>query len=91
MFEENYGDTMIQNILDLEQIIDDKSKLITIVFRESFRLLGLFRDKHYEEYKFPTFFSRHPRPSFECSCQKIIQVKLTIVNRKITYHVTNIF
>jgi hypothetical protein len=44
--EENYGDTMVQNILDLEQIIDDKSKSITIVPRESFRLLGLFCDKH---------------------------------------------
>jgi hypothetical protein len=57
LVEENYGDTMVQNILDLEQIIDRKSKSIIIVPRESFRLFGLFHDKHYEEYNFPTFFS----------------------------------
>jgi hypothetical protein len=70
--EENYGDTMVQNILFPKQIIDNKSKSITIVLGESFRFLGLFHDKHYEEYNFPNFFSRHPRPSFECSCQKFI-------------------
>jgi hypothetical protein len=82
---------MVLNILDPEQIIDDKYKSITIVPKESFRLLGFFCDKHYEEYNFPTSFFGYPRPSFECSCQKFIQVELTSVNWKITSHVTNIF
>jgi hypothetical protein len=43
---------MVQNILDPKQIIDDKSKPIIIFLGESFRLLGLFHDKHSKEYLF---------------------------------------
>jgi hypothetical protein len=36
-------------------------------------------------------FYGNPRPFFICSYQKIIQVELTIVTRKFTYHITNIY
>ncbi len=82
MFEENVekncGDTMVQNILDTKQIIDDKFKSITITLGESSRPYGLFRDKHYEEYNFPTLFFGHPRPSFECSYQKIYKLNYEV-------------
>jgi hypothetical protein len=45
---------------------------MTIALGESFRPLGLFHDKHYKKYNFPTLFFGHPRPSFECSHQEII-------------------
>jgi len=36
------------------------------------------------------FFGRS-RPTFECSYQKVRQAKLTSINIKFTYHITNIF
>ncbi len=76
MFEEiaenTYGDTMVQNILDLEQIINDKFKSITIFLGEKLKPIDLFHDKHYEECKFSTLFFGHPRPTFQYLYQKII-------------------
>ncbi len=40
--------------------------------------------------KFPTLFFGHPRPCFQCSYKKIIQLELTNVNKKTAYHVINI-
>jgi hypothetical protein len=54
--EKNFGETLVQNILNLEQIIDDDSKNLTIAPREGFQSLGLFCDPYSKEYNFPTFF-----------------------------------
>jgi hypothetical protein len=85
IFEEiaknNWGNTIFQNLLNRNQIIDDKSKPIIISLGESF-IVKLFIDKHYKEYNFPTLFFGYPRPSFECSYQKIVQAKLTRINKK---------
>jgi len=45
----------------------------------------------FEEYNFPTLFYGNLRPSFTCSYQKIIQVELTNVTRKLAYHIMNIY
>jgi hypothetical protein len=54
--EENFKETLVQNILNLEQIIDDDSKTLIIVPREGFQPLGLFCDPYSKEYNFPTLF-----------------------------------
>ncbi len=54
--EENFGETLVQNILNLEQIIDDDSKTLTIAPREDFQPLGLFCDPYSKEYNFPRLF-----------------------------------
>jgi hypothetical protein len=82
-------DTLIQNILEPENIIDDDS--IAIALGENFRPLGLFRDHHSEEYNFPTLFFGHQRPDFKLSYQKVAQAELTSVNRKFAYHISNLF
>jgi hypothetical protein len=41
IIEENSGETLVQNILNHEQIIDGDSKTLTIPLRESFRPLGI--------------------------------------------------
>ncbi len=42
--------------LNLEQIIVDDSKTLTIAPREGFQPLGLFCDPYSKEYNFPTLF-----------------------------------
>ncbi len=82
----------MQNILSLEHVIDNNDKLLTIAPREGSQLLGLFHDAHFEKYNFPTiFYGPHPRPSLACSYQKIVQAKLISINKKFTYHISNIF
>jgi hypothetical protein len=54
IIEKNYGEKLIQDILNHEQIIDDNCKSLVIAPREGFQPLGLFCDKHFEEYNFPT-------------------------------------
>jgi hypothetical protein len=83
-------DTLIQNILEPEQIFDDDDS-IAIAPGENFRPLGLFRDLHSEEYNFPTLFFGHQRPDIKLSYQKIAQAELTSTNRKFAYHITNLF
>jgi hypothetical protein len=80
----------VQNILSLELVIDDNDKSITIAFGKGFQPLGLFYDAHFEEYSFPTLFYGHLRPSLACFYQKIVQVKLTSINKKFAYHISNI-
>ncbi len=38
----------MQNILNLEHVIDDNDKSLTIVLGKCFQPLGLFRDAHSE-------------------------------------------
>jgi hypothetical protein len=72
---------MFQNLLNRNQIIDDKSKPIIISLGESF-IVKLFIDKIIRNIIFQHCFL-YPRPSFECSYQKIVQAKLTSINKKI--------
>jgi hypothetical protein len=74
---------MVQHIIHLVEIINDESKSITIIPRENLKPLGLFHDKYFEEYNFPTLFFGHSRPTFECSYQKTIQAKLTILTKNL--------
>jgi hypothetical protein len=61
-------------------------KTLTIVPWKGFWAFGLFCD-----HNFPTLFYGNPIPFFMCLYQKIIQVKLTSINIKFAYHVTNIY
>ncbi len=79
-------DKLIQNILNVEQIIDDNDKYVTITPCEGFWPLWLFHDTHSEKYNFLTLFLGHARPSLTCSYRKIVQAKLTNTNRKFAYH-----
>lgn len=79
-------DKLIQKKLNVEQIIDDNDKYVTITPGEGFWPLGLFHDTHCEKYNFLTLFLGHARPSLTCSYQKIVQAKLTNTNRKFAYH-----
>jgi hypothetical protein len=83
--------TLMQNILSLEHVIDDNDKLLTITPIEGSQPLGLFCDAHSKKYNFPTIFYGHPRPSFACSYQKIVQAKLISINRKFACHISNIY
>ncbi len=65
--DEDCTDTLVQNILSLEHVIDGNDKSPTIVPRKKIQLLGLFCDAHSKEYNFPTLFYGHPRPSLACS------------------------
>ncbi len=46
-------DTLVENILNSEHIIDDNQNLITIVLGEGFQPLGLFCDIHSKNNNFP--------------------------------------
>ncbi len=84
-------DKLIQKKLNVEQIIDDNDKYVTITPGEGFWPLGLFHDTHCEKYNFLTLFLGHARPSLTCSYQKIVQAKLTNTNRKFAYHLQTYF
>jgi hypothetical protein len=45
-----------QNVLDVEQMIDDDWRLLTIALIESFWLLRLFCDKYVKNNNFSTLF-----------------------------------
>ncbi len=62
----------MKNILNVEQIVDDNDKSITIAPRKGFQAFGLFHDVHSEEYKFLTLFFGHSKPSLGCTYQKFI-------------------
>jgi hypothetical protein len=79
--KENFKETLVPNILNLERTIDDDSKTLTISPKKGFQPLKLFYDPYSEEYNFPTLFYGNPRPSFTCSYQKIVEFELTNVNR----------
>jgi hypothetical protein len=81
----------VQNILNVEQIVDDNDKSITIAPRKGFQLLGLFHAIHSKEYNFPTLFFGHSRASLGFTYQIIIQAKLTSLYRKFTFHISNIY
>jgi hypothetical protein len=94
MFEvvdEDYTNTLVQNILSLGHVIENNDKLLTIALKEGSQPLGLFHDAHFKEYNFPTLFYGHPRPSLACYFQKIMQVELININRKFAYHISNIY
>jgi hypothetical protein len=80
--DEDYTNTLVQNILSLGHVIDNNDKLLTIALREGSQLFGLFRDAHFKEYNFPTLFYGHRRPSLACYYQKFMQVELININRK---------
>ncbi len=88
VIEKNDSDTLIQDILKPEQIIDGNCKSLTIAHGKGFQSFGLFCDKHFNKYNFPTLFFEHERLSFNCSYQKIIKVELTSANKKFAYHIT---
>lgn len=69
---------------------DDSDKSVTISPRQGFLPLGLFRNTYIEEYNYPTLFFSHLRPHISCSYQKMTQVELSNVKRKIAYHITNV-
>jgi hypothetical protein len=70
VIEKNDSDTLIQDILKHEQIIDGNCKSLMIAHGKGFQHPGLFCDKHLKIYNFPTLFFEHERSSFNCSCKK---------------------
>jgi len=44
ILDEEYTDTLMQNILNLEHVIDDNEKSRTIALKKGSQLLGLFCD-----------------------------------------------
>jgi hypothetical protein len=89
--DEDCTNTLMQNILSHEHFIDNNEKSLAIVPREGYQPFGLFHDAHFEEYIFSTLFHGHLNPSFESYYQKIVQEKLININRKIAYHISNIY
>jgi hypothetical protein len=69
--------------LNLEQIIDNDSKTLTIVVGGGFWPFGLFYDPYSKKYNFPTLFYDNSTPSFTYPYQKIIQAEFTNVNKKL--------
>jgi hypothetical protein len=69
--DEDYRDTLVQNILSFKHVIDNNDKSLTIALREGSQPLGLLHDAHSKEYNFPTLFYGHPRPSLACSYQRL--------------------
>jgi hypothetical protein len=55
-FDEDCTNTLVQNILNLQHVIDNNDKSITIVLEEGFQPLGLFRDAHSKKYNCPHYF-----------------------------------
>jgi len=53
--------TLVENILNSEHIIDDNQDSITIVLGEGFQPLGLFCDIHSKNNIFPTLIFGHPK------------------------------
>ncbi len=49
IIEENCGKTLVQNILNPKQIIDDDLRILTVASREGFWPLGLFLDPYSKE------------------------------------------
>jgi hypothetical protein len=47
--DEDYTNTLVQNILSLEHVIDYNEKLLIIALRKGSQPLGLFHDAHFEE------------------------------------------
>jgi hypothetical protein len=74
MLEKDNTNTLIHNLLDAKQIINDNNKSLTIAPSEGFWLIGLFQDTYFEDYNFSTIFFGHSRPPLKCSYQKIAHV-----------------
>lgn len=70
---------------------DDNDNFVTISPRQGFLPLGLFQNTYIKEYNYPTLFFSHLRPHISSSYQKIAQVDLTNVNKKIAYHFIDMF
>jgi len=70
--DENYINTLLQNILSLEHVIDNNDKSLTIAFGKGSQPFGLFHDAHFEIYSFSTLSYGHPRPSLACFYQNIV-------------------
>jgi hypothetical protein len=49
IIEESCGKTLVQNILNPKQIIDDDLRILTVASREGFWPLGLFLDPYSKE------------------------------------------
>ncbi len=65
--DEDCIDTLVQNILNVEQVVDDNDKSIIIAPREGFQPFGLFHDVNLEEFKFSRLFFGHSKPSLRCT------------------------
>jgi len=76
ILEEENKNTFIHNFLDVEHIVRNNNKSLTIAPNEGFQLLRLFQDMYCKEYNFPTLFFGHSRPPLKCSYQKIPQEKI---------------
>jgi hypothetical protein len=74
----------------VEKMIDDDLRLLTIAFVNFFQPLGLFHDKCFEKIILQCYFLDIQDHIFNVHMKKI-QVKLTSVNKKIAYHVDNMF
>jgi hypothetical protein len=83
-----YSDTLIQDILKPEQIIDGNCKSLTIAHGEDFQPLGLFCDKHFKKITFQHYFLNMKNHLSIVYIKKIVQVELTSANRKLAYHIT---
>jgi hypothetical protein len=74
----------------METMIDNDLRLLTISLVKSFQPLGLFHDKYFEKIILQYYFLDIQHHIFNVHMRKI-QIKLTSVNKKIAYHVNNMF
>ncbi len=56
LVDEDWTNKLVQNILNLEHVINNNDKSMTIVPREGFQPFGLFHDAHSKEYNCSTLF-----------------------------------
>jgi hypothetical protein len=81
----------MQNILNLGHVIENNDKLVIIAPWEGTQPLWFFCDVHFEIYNFPTLFYGCPKQLVACSYQKIVQAYMISINRKFSYHTSNIY
>jgi hypothetical protein len=74
----------------VEKVIDNDLRLLTIALVKSFQPLGLFHDKCFEKIILQCYFLDIQDHIFNVHMKKR-QAKLTSVNKKIAYHVNNMF
>jgi hypothetical protein len=70
ILEEDNTNTFIHNFLDVEHIVDNNIKSLTIAPNEGFQPLRLFQDTYSKECYFPILFFGHSRPPFEMFISK---------------------
>jgi hypothetical protein len=70
IIEDNFRDTLVQNILGPQQIVDNNSKSLILALGKGFQPFGIFCDKYLKDFNFPRLFFGHGRPLFSIFISK---------------------